>query len=83
LEWFDSRWNVWFFITPIAVTAEKSCQEDGHWYSKPGHSEWTNYSNCASSVIEVQKRRTYVHVTAYGVSIIAIIPALLVFFSYK
>lgn len=43
--------------------------------------EWSNYSSC--SVAEGIIRRLYVHIGAYAVSVVALLPALVVFFSYK
>ena len=45
--------------------------------------EWTDYTKCASVTVTLQRRRAYVHVTAYAISIVTILPAIIIFFCYK
>ena len=57
---------------------------DGTWYRRGDAgfaSEKTNYSPC--SPVGMLKQRTHVHVIAYIISAASLIPALLVFYSYK
>nr|XP_027235727.1 calcitonin gene-related peptide type 1 receptor-like [Penaeus vannamei] len=65
--------------------ATKQCTDGGRWLSRVGkggqRQEWSNYSSC--SVAEGIIRRLYVHIGAYAVSVVALLPALVVFFSYK
>jgi hypothetical protein len=68
------------------VPLEKECTVEGVWGSRPrsiSREEWTNYAACGSATVSLQTRRAYVLVSAYAVSIVAIIPALIIFLSYK
>ena len=74
------------FLFLISASVPKICDETGHWQRKEINGqlvEWTNFGTCASSAVLVQKKRAHVHVIAYAVSIIALIPAIILFFVYK
>lgn len=76
-----------FFMKLIEIWpgyAEKSCMADRTWYRRGDAglaTEKTNYNPC--SPVAMLKQRTNVHVTAYAISTAALLPALLVFYSYK
>jgi hypothetical protein len=67
----------------LLVTVRKTCEEDGRWRGRsdnPGR-QWTNYSSC--SVHHIMKRRQYTSVTAYAVTAVAVLPALVIFHLYR
>ena len=45
------------------------------------HSEWTNFTTCGQT--DVHLKQEYVHVILYGFSVIALTPAIIIFFAYK
>ena len=73
------------FLISISLSlgfAEKRCTENGTWYLDPiRHSEWTNFTTCSQT--DVHLTQEYVHVILYGFSVIALTPAIIIFFAYK
>ncbi|CAG7728829.1 unnamed protein product [Allacma fusca] len=66
------------------ASVPKICDANGTWAKYlNSHREWTNYSTCSNHALETHKKKANVHVMAYTVSIIALIPALIIFFSYS
>ncbi|XP_071451883.1 calcitonin gene-related peptide type 1 receptor-like [Hetaerina americana] len=66
-----------------AMFALKSCSAVGRW-SRQGNGtgeEWTDYTPCAA--VAPMRKRVLVSVSAYALTIAALVPALLVFFSYR
>ncbi|XP_045024611.1 calcitonin gene-related peptide type 1 receptor-like [Daphnia magna] len=77
---------IYFETEPPACSryAEKVCTSDGTWYRRGdvgSATEKTNYSPC--SPVGTLRQRTNVHLIAYAVSVAMLLPALLVFYSYK
>lgn len=71
------------FCSDVAAYALKSCDEHGSWAMHPfdRNSEWTNYTPCsAKPMIE---KRMYVSIGSYALSIIALIPALIIFQKFR
>eukprot|EP00095_Tigriopus_kingsejongensis_P004606 snap_masked-scaffold2114_size20529-processed-gene-0.1 protein:Tk04606 transcript:snap_masked-scaffold2114_size20529-processed-gene-0.1-mRNA-1 annotation:"calcitonin gene-related peptide type 1 receptor" len=60
--------------------AEKYCNSTGEWLQRED-GEWTDFTTC--SRVNVLRTQEYVHLSLYGVSIIALVPAIVIFFSYK
>ncbi|ODM98118.1 Calcitonin-like peptide type 1 receptor [Orchesella cincta] len=75
---------VYFITEPptCSIPLVKECSSNGTWAHRNGR-EWTNYAVCVKSTVTLQQNRSYVLVAAYGISIIALIPAMIIFFSYK
>jgi hypothetical protein len=68
----------------VLVELHKECTKEGEWYRHPkSREEWTNYSGCGAATVSIHVRRAYVLITAYAISIVALVPALLIFFAYK
>ncbi|XP_046397289.1 calcitonin gene-related peptide type 1 receptor-like isoform X2 [Ischnura elegans] len=71
---------------PCALFARKSCSWDGRW-SRQGvgngtvGEEWTDYTPCAA--VAPMRRRVLVSVSAYALTIAALLPALFVFAAYR
>jgi hypothetical protein len=65
----------------FTVFASKQCEAEGRWYHVSSGEEWTNYSTC--SLVPNLKKRAYVSIAAYAVTIVAIIPALAIFSIYR
>lgn len=65
--------------------ARRYCNRDGNWStrkdSRSATNKKTDYLPCGE-MLELKKRAT-VHLIAYGISVVALIPALLIFYSYK
>ncbi|KAF0305523.1 Calcitonin receptor [Amphibalanus amphitrite] len=65
--------------------ATKECEHTGRWFtilnSRNQTREWSDYGPCKQ--LTELLRRVYVHVTANAVSIVALVPALIIFFSYR
>lgn len=65
--------------------ATKQCTASGTWFSiteRDGRlREWSNYSSCGDP--DKISSRLYVHITAYSISVAALLPALCIFMSYK
>jgi uncharacterized protein YraI len=58
------------------------CQENGTWFrSLQSGSEWTNYSTC--STVQGHQNRAYISVAAFGISIVTLVPALVIFSIYR
>ncbi|OXA58279.1 Calcitonin gene-related peptide type 1 receptor [Folsomia candida] len=78
---------IYFLTEPPTCTipVEKECTSSAHWLRKNNGTgdEWTDYQICGSATVSLQLRRTYVLISAYALSIVAIIPALCIFFAYK
>ncbi|XP_065351388.1 calcitonin gene-related peptide type 1 receptor-like isoform X1 [Cloeon dipterum] len=69
---------------PSCMQASKICLEDGTWYrldAGDGNVEWTNYSTC--STVQGHQNRAYISVSSFGVSVIALVPALIIFSIYR
>ena len=67
-------------ISIVKGYATKMCTANGSWFRRGGF-EKTNYSPC-SPVVQLQLR-TVVHISAYAISTAALLPALIIFYSYK
>ena len=69
----------------VADYATKQCEADGRWFMRlDGRNqtqEWSDYGPCKQ--VSDLLRRVYVHVSANAVSIVALVPALVIFFSYR
>lgn len=65
--------------------AQRYCDSDGNWSprkdSKGATNKKTDYQPCGE-VVELRNRAT-VHIIAYAISVVALIPALFIFFAYK
>ncbi|XP_037089833.1 calcitonin gene-related peptide type 1 receptor-like [Pollicipes pollicipes] len=65
--------------------ATKRCEQTGHWFTSIDQlnrtQERSDYTSC--SQVSTLLSRVYVHVSAYAVSIVALVPALVIFFSYR
>ena len=61
--------------------AEKKCTGQGRWFYTNTSGEWTNYTTC--SKVKAHLTQEKVHVVLYIVSVVALTPAILIFFSYK
>ena len=61
--------------------AEKQCMENGRWFYSNESGEWTNYKTCSRVKAHLTQER--VHVALYGISVAALTPAIIIFFSYK
>lgn len=62
----------------------KYCSAQGtHWaaFDKNSSGEWTNYSSCLD--VDVVKNRHVAHIAAHAISIVALLPAIIIFFVYK
>ena len=56
------------------------CTSNATWFRRAGF-EKTNYSPC--SPVSLLQLRTVVHISAYAISTAALLPALIIFYSYK
>jgi hypothetical protein len=55
---------------------------DGRWfYRNDTGGEWTNYTTC--SKVKAHLTQEYVHVALYGISVVALTPAIIIFYAYK
>ena len=61
--------------------AEKHCLSGGRWFYSSKGGEWTNYKTC--SRVKDHLTQEQVHVALYGVSVVALTPAIIIFFAYK
>jgi len=61
--------------------AEKQCMGDGRWFYSNSSGEWTNYKTC--SRVNAHLTQEHVHVALYGISVVALMPAIIIFFTYK
>ncbi|XP_023223402.1 calcitonin gene-related peptide type 1 receptor-like isoform X1 [Centruroides sculpturatus] len=62
--------------------AIKECWPNGTWYVNDEYNnEWTNYGNCGR--VDEVRRLLYFHIATYGISIVFLIPALIIFIVYK
>lgn len=61
--------------------AEKTCMSDGRWFYRNNVGEWTNYTTCSRVSTYIVKE--HVHVALYALSVVALTPAIIIFFSYK
>ncbi|XP_059085295.1 calcitonin gene-related peptide type 1 receptor-like isoform X2 [Tigriopus californicus] len=59
---------------------EKTCNSSGQWLTR-ANGEWTNYTTCSPH--QEFLTQDYVLVSLYGLSVIALLPAIIIFFSYK
>ena len=69
------------FILAFTGYAEKSCTENGTWYYSAKVGEWTNFTTC--SKLRAHLTQEHVHVFLYGLSVVALAPAIVIFFAYK
>ncbi|XP_023219261.1 calcitonin gene-related peptide type 1 receptor-like [Centruroides sculpturatus] len=60
--------------------AMKECLLNGEWYKANG-SEWTDYSGCGAR--DVYVKSIIFHLVCFGISILALIPAIIIFSSYR
>ncbi|CAM1305756.1 Uncharacterised protein g4162 [Pycnogonum litorale] len=78
---------VYFSSSPpgCQLSAKKTCTENGTWFSKRPNNqttyEWTDYYPCG--IRKELLERIYVHCAAYAITIIAIVPAIILFSAYK
>jgi hypothetical protein len=77
---FNSYILILFTFAFPLESGEKTCLATGKWFGLSSGQEWTNYSNCATGFVEDQKRRTFIHITVYSISILSVLPALCIFF---
>ncbi|XP_042901863.1 calcitonin gene-related peptide type 1 receptor isoform X2 [Parasteatoda tepidariorum] len=75
--------HIYFEVDPPFCTkyALKECSRNGTWYTNEHSREWTNFQTCS-------KKGEYAmhlefHVTMYIISVIAIVPSLIVFMTFK
>ncbi|XP_022240470.1 calcitonin gene-related peptide type 1 receptor-like isoform X1 [Limulus polyphemus] len=61
--------------------AMKMCRPNGTWFVSKQSKEWTDYSHCG--IVDSLRKRLYFHIITFAVSITALVPALVIFFSYK
>ncbi|XP_071038720.1 calcitonin gene-related peptide type 1 receptor-like isoform X1 [Parasteatoda tepidariorum] len=61
--------------------AVKKCWENGSWYVNSWNNEWSNYSGCGR--VETARRMLHFHISTYIVSILSLLPALIIFATYK
>ncbi|XP_022254741.1 calcitonin gene-related peptide type 1 receptor-like, partial [Limulus polyphemus] len=61
--------------------AIKTCGTNGTWLVTKLLKEWTDYSRCG--IVDSLRKRLYFHIITFGVSISALIPSLVIFFTYK
>ena len=61
--------------------AEKQCLASGKWFFSNITGEWTNYKTC--SRIKAHLTQEHIHVALYGLSAVALTPAIIIFFAYK
>lgn len=66
----------------LTVPVNKECTANGTWAMK-GRREWTNYGVCVKATVSIHRSRSYVLVIAYAISIFALVPAVIIFFSFK
>ncbi|XP_059468843.1 calcitonin gene-related peptide type 1 receptor-like isoform X2 [Neocloeon triangulifer] len=67
---------------PSCMQASKMCLSDGTWFrSQETGAEWTNYSTC--STVQGHQNRAYISLAAFGVSVVALVPALVIFSIYR
>ncbi|KAF4531114.1 hypothetical protein B566_EDAN011139 [Ephemera danica] len=66
---------------PSCMFASKKCESAGRWFLGENGNEWTNYSTC--SLVPNLRKRAYVSIAAYAVTIVAIVPALAIFSIYR
>ncbi|XP_076360670.1 calcitonin gene-related peptide type 1 receptor-like isoform X2 [Tachypleus tridentatus] len=59
--------------------AKKMCDPNGAWLVTDQSKEWTDYSSCGISL----RKRLLFHIITFAVSISALIPSLVVFYTYK
>lgn len=56
--------------------------DDGKWYfNESKNGEWTNFETC--SRVQAHLTQEHVHVALYGLSVVALTPAIIIFFAYK
>ena len=56
--------------------------ENGTWYfNQSKNGEWTNFETC--SRVQAHLTQEHVHVALYGLSVVALTPAIIIFFAYK
>ncbi|XP_018015172.1 calcitonin gene-related peptide type 1 receptor [Hyalella azteca] len=65
--------------------AQKECLADGRWFRHISNNEWTNYTDCdyKKIVAENIKLRMRWHIAVCSLSVAALLPALIIFFSYR
>ena len=62
--------------------AEKQCEANGRWfYNNSSGGEWTNYKTCSRVRAHLTQER--VHMALYAISVVALTPAIIIFFAYK
>ena len=61
--------------------ATKSCESSGHWFISDKGTEWSDYQSC--SALGLVYTRIRVKIASHAVSIAFLIPALIIFYSYK
>ncbi|XP_022240480.1 calcitonin gene-related peptide type 1 receptor-like [Limulus polyphemus] len=61
--------------------AEKKCLLNNTWFQKFPGKEWTEYNKCG--ILKMVKERTYFLIGSFVVSVIALIPAIIIFFVYR
>lgn len=75
--------HIYFQTSPPPCTrfAYKQCLPNGTWYLNEHFREWTNYSKCGRR--DENRRYLHFHIATYVISIVTIVPALMIFRSYK
>ncbi len=62
--------------------AETFCNASGTWLTLPRpRGEWTDYTTCGR--VGALLTQEYVHIAFYAASVLALAPALIIFFVYK
>ena len=62
--------------------AEKKCQASGEWLRRgQANSEWTDFTTC--SRVSALLLQEHAHMGLYAISASALLPAIIIFFSYK
>ena len=65
----------------FAGYAEKNCTATGQWFRKSSGGEWTDFTTC--SRVNALLLQEHAHMGLYAVSATALLPAIVIFFSYK
>jgi hypothetical protein len=66
----------------VSGYAEKKCLSTGEWLRRtPTYSEWTDFTTC--SRVHALLLQEHAHMGLYAISATALLPAIIIFFSYK
>ncbi|CAF0869843.1 unnamed protein product [Brachionus calyciflorus] len=68
--------------TTVFEYAYFQCESDGQWYRNE-YGEWTNYTGCMQSFLDIKERLINVNIISHTFSLIFLIIGLGIFFHYK